>query len=157
MYSYPNQSHCNINRPPWASYSTPVEPPTVPTLSNTALQDIVEGQQRATNGLLSLLSQERAASDRSTRDHKQQLANLTALSQHFLSFMPDVEQKFSALETSIRSHCPSADNSDLQNRVKDMVEVVASLGRIAEGFACSTGLRLMPVRSTALPLPRQQR
>jgi flagellar biosynthesis/type III secretory pathway chaperone len=117
-------------------------------LSTVALQDIVEGQQRVTNGLVTLLSQERTSNDRSTRDHKQQLASLTALSQHFLTFMPDVEQKFSALEGSIRNNCPVADNSDLQNRVKDMVEVVANLGRIAEGFACSTGLRLVPVCSS---------
>ena len=146
MY-YPNQPY--INRPGWGSQSTPVEPPALPTsLSTVALQDIVEGQQRVTNGLVSLLSQERTSNDRSTRDHKQQLASLTAISQHFLTFMRDVEQKFSALEGSIRNNCPVADNSDLQNRVKDMVEVVANLGRIAEGFACSTGLRLVPVCSS---------
>jgi hypothetical protein len=148
MSCYPNQSHCYINRPAWASYPTPIEPPALPSVSTIALQDIVEGQQRTTNGLLSLMSQERTANDRSERDYKQQLASLTALSQHFLSFMPDVDETFSALETSIRSHIPSADNNDLQNRVKDMVEVVANLGRLAEGFASSTGLRLVPVRST---------
>jgi hypothetical protein len=152
MYSYPSQPHCYVNRPTWASHSTPVDSPSPTALSTTALQDIVEGQQRSINGLLSLLSQERSASDRNTQDHKQQLANLTALSQHFLSFMPDVEQKLSALETSIRSHGPIPDNSDLQNRVKDMVELVVNLGRIAEGFACSTGLRLVPVCSTASTL-----
>jgi hypothetical protein len=155
MYSYPNQSHCYINRPAWASQPIPVEPPAFPSVSTIALTDIVEGQQRATNGLLSLLSQERTANDRSARDYKQQLANLTALSQHFLSFMPDVDEKFSALETSIRSHFPSADDNDLQNRVKDMVEVVGNLGRLAEGFASSTGLRLVPVRSSTLSMKNQ--
>jgi len=116
-------------------------------LSTIALQDIVEGQQRATNGLVSLLSQERTTTETNTREHKQQLGNLSSLSQHFLTFMPDVEQKFLALESSIRANCTNPDNAELQNRVKDMVEVVASLGRIAEGFACSTGLHLMPVRS----------
>ncbi|KAI0296506.1 hypothetical protein B0F90DRAFT_1033646 [Multifurca ochricompacta] len=141
MYNYP--------RPAWGYQPTPAELPPLPSLSTIALQDVVEGQQRATNGLVSLLSQERTSNERSTRDHKQQLANLTALSQNFLTFMPDVEQKFSALEGSIRSNCPNNDNTELQNRIKDMVEVVANLGRIAEGFACSTGLRLVPVLNDA--------
>ena len=61
--------------------------------------------------------------------------------------MPDVEQKFSALESSIRATCTNPDNAELQTRLKDMVEVIANLGRIAEGFACATGLRLVPMRS----------
>jgi hypothetical protein len=125
-------------------------------LSTTAIQDIVEGQQRTTDGLVSLLSQERTANERGSRDHKQQLAHLTALSQNFLSFMPDVELTFSSLEILIRNNCPSANNSELQDRVKDMAEVVANLRRFAEGFACSTGLRLVPVCDTASPLPKNQ-
>jgi len=117
-----------------------------------ALQDIVEGQQRATNGLVSILSQERISNERGARDHKQQLAHLTALSQNFLSFMPDVELKFSLLENLILNNCPSTDNVELQDRVQDMAEVVANLRRFAEGFACSTGLRLVPVCNTVLPL-----
>jgi hypothetical protein len=113
-----------------------------------ALQDIVEGQQRATNGLVSILSQERISNDRGARDHKQQLAHLTALSQNLLSFVPDVELKFSLLENLILSNCPSTDNVELQDRIKDMAEVVANLKRFAEGFACSTGLRLVPVCNT---------
>jgi flagellar biosynthesis/type III secretory pathway chaperone len=116
-------------------------------MSTIALQDIVEGQQRATNGLVTLLSQERTTVESTAREHNQQLSNLTSLSQNFLTFMPDVEQKFSALESSIRANCSNPDNAELQARVKDMLEVVANLGRIAEGFACSTGLRLVPVRS----------
>jgi len=110
-----------------------------------AIQDIVEGQQRATNGLVSLLSHERSTTETNTREHKQQIAHMTSLTQHFLTIMPDIEQKFASLEGSIRNHCPNPDNAELQNRLKDMVEVVANIGRIAEGFACSTGLRLVPV------------
>ena len=112
-----------------------------------ALQDIVEGQQRTTNGLVSLLSQERTTNERSACDHKQQLAHLTALSQNFLSFMPDVEQKFSSLESLIRHNCSGTNlnNTEVHDRVNDMAEVVANLRRFAEGFACSTGLRLVPV------------
>ncbi|KAH9060359.1 hypothetical protein EDB83DRAFT_2387161 [Lactarius deliciosus] len=121
MYTHPNPSSCY--RPAWGYQCPP---------------DIVEGQQRTTNGLVSLLSQERTTTESNTREQKQQLTTLTSLSQHFLTFMPDVEQKFSALESSIRANCTNPDNVELQNRV------VASLGRIAEGFACSTGLRLVP-------------
>ncbi|KAI9442759.1 hypothetical protein H4582DRAFT_1930758 [Lactarius indigo] len=143
MYTHPNPSP--YYRPSWGYQAPPVDPPALPSMSTIALQDIVEGQQRATNGLVSLLSQERTTTESNTREQKQQLANLASLSQHFLTFMPDVEQKFSALEASIRANCTNNnDNVELQNRVKDMVEVVASLGRIAEGFACSTGLRLVP-------------
>ena len=61
--------------------------------------------------------------------------------------MPDVEQKYSTLKSSIRANCSNPDNVDLQARLKDMLEVVANLGRIAEGFGCSTRLRLVPVRN----------
>jgi len=121
-----------------------------------ALQDIVEGQQRATSGLVSLLSQERTSNERSTRDNKQQLNNLVTLSQNFLWTMPDVEQKFSALESSLRVNCKSTDNDELQDRVNDMADVVTNLRRIAESFACSTGLRLVPVCCTASPFPRNE-
>ncbi|KAH8997679.1 hypothetical protein EDB86DRAFT_2914303 [Lactarius hatsudake] len=141
MYAHPNPSSCY--RPAWGYQCPPVDS-ALPSLSTIALQDIVEGQQRTTNGLVSLLSQERTTTESNTREQKQQLTSITSLSQHFLTFMPDVEQKFSALESSIRANCTNPDNVELQNRVKDMVEVVASLGRIAEGFACSTGLRLVP-------------
>jgi hypothetical protein len=133
-------------RPPFTYQCPPVDTPALPSMSTVALQDLVEGQQRATNGLVSLLSHERTTAESNTREHKQQLANLTSLSQNFLTFMPDVEQKFSALESSIRTNCSNPENAELQARVKDMIEVVANLGRIAEGFACSTGLRLVPVR-----------
>ncbi|KAH9170144.1 hypothetical protein EDB89DRAFT_1979868 [Lactarius sanguifluus] len=142
MYTHPNPS--SYYRSAWDYQCPPVDPPALPSLSTIALQDIVEGQQRTTNGLVSLLSQERTTTESNTREQKQQLTTLTSLSQHFLTFMPDVEHKFSALESSIRANCTNPDNVELQNRVKDMVEVVASLGRIAEGFACSTGLRLVP-------------
>ena len=36
--------------------------------------------------------------------------------------MPDVEQKFSALESSIRANCSNPDNAELQARLKDMLE-----------------------------------
>jgi len=117
-----------------------------------ALQDIVEGQQRAMNGLGSLLSQERISNERSTRDNKQQLTNLMTLSQNLLSFIPDVEQKFSSLESFIHSNCTIADDPELQDQVNDMVQVIANLRRIAESFACSTGLRLVPVRHVFSPL-----
>ena len=68
--------------------------------------------------------------------------------------MPDVEQKYSALESSIRANCSNPDNADLQARLKDMLEVVANLGRIAEDFGCSTGLRLVPVRNDNPDLSR---
>ena len=77
------------------------------------------------------------------------LSNPTSLSQHFLMYMPDVEQKYSTLESSIRANCSNPDNAKLQAQLKDMLEVVANRGRIAEGFACSTGLRLIPVHSNA--------
>ena len=67
----------------------------------------------------------------------------------FLMFMLDVEQKYSALEISIRANCSNPDNAMLQARLNDMLEIVANRGRISEGFACSTGLRLVPVRSNA--------
>ena len=119
-----------------------------------ALQDIVEGQQRAMSGLGSLLSQERTFNERSTRDNKQQLTNLATLSQNLLSFMPDVEQKFSALESFIRGNCTIADDPELHDRVNDMVLAIANLRRIAESFASSTGLRLVPVRHIFSPLLR---
>lgn len=147
MYSHPNQSYPGTTyRPTYGYQCPPADLPALPSLSTIALQDIVEGQQRATNGLVSLLSQERTTTESNTREHKQQLSNLTSLTQHFLTFMPDVEQKFLALENSIRTNCTNPENAELQGRVKDMVEVVANLGRIAEGLACSTGLRLVPVR-----------
>jgi len=121
-----------------------------------ALQDIVEGQQRAMNGLGSLLSQERTSNERSTRDNKQQLTNLMTLSQNLLGFMPDVEQKFSALESFIRGNCTIADEPELQDRVNDMVQVIVNLRRIAESFACSTGLRLVPVRHVLSPFLRNE-
>jgi hypothetical protein len=156
MCTPPNQYCSYTYCPPVGSQSTPYEPPTLPSLSTTAIQDIVEGQQRTADGLVSLLSQERTANERGARDHKQQLAHLTALSQNFLSFMPDVELTFSSLEILIRNNCPSANNAELQDRVKDMAEVVANLGRFAEGFACSTGLRLVPVCDTPSPLSKNQ-
>ena len=67
-------------------------------MSTIALQDIVEGQQRATNGLVTLLLQERTTAESTTRD-------LTSLSQHFLMSMPDFEQKYPSLESSIRASC----------------------------------------------------
>ena len=136
-------------RPPYTYQCPPIDSPALPSMSTMALQDIVEGQQRTTNGLVSLLSHERTTSESNTREQKQQLANLTSLSQNFLTFMPDIEQKFSSLESSIRANCTNPDNAELQARLKDMVEVVANIGRIAEGFACSTGLRLVPVRNLA--------
>lgn len=149
MYAHPNHSYPGTYRPAtgynYCPIAPPVDLPPLPSLSTIALQDIVDGQQRATSGLVTLLSQERTSTETNAREHKQQLANLTSLSQNFLNFMPDVEQKFSALESSIRANCSNPENVELQNRVKDMIEVVANLGRIAEGFACSTGLRLVPV------------
>jgi hypothetical protein len=53
--------------------------------------------------------------------------------------------KISALESSIRTNYTNPDKPNCC--LKDMLEVVANLGRIAEGFACSTWLRLVPVRS----------
>lgn len=152
---------CTYPSPPYYSYPyypqpTPVEPLPYPSLSTSALQDIVEGQQRATTGLVSLLSQERTSNERSTRDNKQQISNLVTLSQNFLGFIPDVEQKFSALETSIRANCTNVDNADVQERLNDMEQAVTTLSRIAESFASSTGLRLVPVSSTASPLPRNE-
>lgn len=156
MCTPPNQ-YCSYSYcPALGSQPTPYEPPTVPSLSTTALQDIVDGQQRTTDGLVSLLSQERTANERGARDHKQQLAHLTALSQNFLSFMPDVELTFSSLEILTRNNSPSANNAELQDRVQDMAEVVANLRRFAEGFACSTGLRLVPVCNAASPHPENQ-
>jgi hypothetical protein len=35
----------------------------------------------------------------------------------------------------------------LQAQVKDTVKVVTNVGRIAKGFACSIGLRLVPERN----------
>lgn len=140
------------NIPPYyppGGYQPPYEPLPLPSASTIALQDIVQGQQRATDGLVSLLSQERTSNERSTRDNKQQLSNLVALSQTFLGFIPDVEHKFSALETSINANCKSANIVELQDRVDDMVQVITNLRRIAEGFACSAGLRLVPVCNTA--------
>jgi hypothetical protein len=147
---YPNPYAAGTYTPTYlptctCSSCVPVETPTLPSLSTIALQDIVDGQQRATNGLVSLLSQERTTTESNTRDHKKQLDHLTRLSQNFLTFMPDVEQKFLALENSINTNCTNPNDVELQSRVKDMVEVIANLGRIAEGFACSTGLRLVPV------------
>jgi hypothetical protein len=125
-------------------------------MSTTALRDIVEGQQRATTGLVTLLSQERTSNETSTRDNKQQLGNLVTLSQNFLGFIPDVEQKFSALENSIRINCANVDNAGLQDRLNDMEQTVINLRRIAESFASSAGLRLVPVSSTASAFPRNE-
>jgi hypothetical protein len=154
MYSHPNMSYPGTGTYRPYSYQYPtVDPLPLPSMSTIALQDIVEGQQRATSGLVTLLSQERTTAESTTREHKQQLSNMTSLSQHFLLFMPDVEQKLSALESEIRTNactnCLNPESTELQARLKDMLEVVANLGRIAEGFACSTGLRLVPVRSNA--------
>ena len=80
-----------------------------------------------------------------TRDQKEQLANLTSLSKNFLTFMPNIEQKFSSLEVSILTNCTNLDNAELQAPLNNMGEVIADIGRIAEGFVCSTGLRLVPV------------
>ncbi|KAH9997663.1 hypothetical protein BJV77DRAFT_960158 [Russula vinacea] len=139
MCTYPNQYYpYPYYTPPQSNYfdSSPV-----PTLSTNALQDIVEGQQRTTNGLVSLLSQERVSNEQGTRDNKQQLSNLLTLSQNFLSFIPEVEQKFSALDSSIQA---SANKAEVEDRLNDMDQVIANLKRIAEGFASSTGLRLVP-------------
>lgn len=149
MYTYPNQHYSVPYYPAGGSQYATFEPPPSSPLSTMALQDIVEGQQRAMNGLGSLLSQERTCNERSTRDNKQQLTNLVALSQNLLGFIPDVEQKFLALETFIRGYC---DEPGLQDRVNDMVQVITNLRRIAESFACSTGLRLVPVRHIFSPL-----
>jgi hypothetical protein len=151
MCTSPNQYYPYTYCPAWGSQPTTPCEPAVPSLSTTAIQDIVEGQQRTTDGLVSLLSQERTTNERGARDHKQQLAHLTALSQNFLSFMPDVELKFSLLENLIRNDCPSANNTELQDRVEDMAEALVNLRRFAEGFACSTDLRLVPVRITTPP------
>jgi hypothetical protein len=157
MCSYhPNQSYSFPYYPTWGSQSTSFEPPPPTPLSTLALQDIVEGQQRAMSGLGSLLSQERTSNERSTRDNKQQLTNLVTLSQNLLGFMPDVEQKFSALESFIRGNCTIADDPELHDRVNDMVQVIANLRRIAESFASSTGLRLVPVRHIFPPLLRNE-
>ena len=156
MCTYPNQYYSFPHYPAWGSQSTPFEPPPPSPSSTMALQDIVEGQQRAMNGLGSLLSQERTSNERSTRDNKQQLNNLVTISQNLLGFMPDVEQKFSALESFIRGNCTIADEPELQDRVNDMAQVVANLRRIAESFACSTGLRLVPVRHIFSPLLRNE-
>ncbi len=121
-------------------------------MSTVALQDIVEGQQRAMNGLGSLLSQERTSNERSTHDNKQQLTNLATLSQNLLGFIPDVEQKFLSLECFIRANCTIADETELQDRVDDMLQVITNLRRFAESFASSTGLRLVPVRHIFSPL-----
>ena len=40
-------------------------------MSTIALQDIGEGQQHATNGLVILLSQERMTAESTIREHKQ--------------------------------------------------------------------------------------
>ena len=152
MCSYPNQYYSSPYNPTWGSQSTPFEPPPPTPLSTMALQDIVEGQQRAMNGLGSLLSQERTSNERSTRDNKQQLTNLVTLSQNLFGFMPDVEQKFLALESFIRSNCTIADDPELQDRINDMVQVIANLRRIAESLACSSGFRLVPVRHIFSPL-----
>ena len=151
MCTSPNQHYYSSRPASWGCQLPPNES-AIPSLSTMALQDIVEGQQRATNGLVSLLSQERSSNERGARDHKQQLAHLTSLSQNFLSFIPDVELKFSLLENLILNNCPSIDNVELQDRVQDMAEVVANLRRFAEGFACSTRLRLVPVRNMVLLL-----
>jgi hypothetical protein len=153
MCTYPNQYCTYPYYPPWGSQSTPSEPPPLPSLSTMALQDIVEGQQRAMNGLSSLLSQERTSNEHSMRDNKQQLTNLVTLSQNFLGFIPDVEQKFSALESLIRGNCTITNNAELQDRVNDMVQVIANLRRTAESLACSTGLRLVPVCPVFLVSP----
>ena len=152
MCTYPNQYYPVPHYPAWGSLSTPFELPPSSPLPTMALQDIVEGQQRAMNGLGSLLSQERTSNERTTRDNKQQLNNLVSLSQNLLGFIPDVEQKFLALEIFIRGNCTIADEPELQDRVNDMVQVITNLRRIAESFACSTGLRLVPVRHIFSPL-----
>jgi hypothetical protein len=157
MSTYPNHYYSYPYQPTWGLQSTSVDPVPLPSVSTTALQEIVEGQQRATNGLVSLLSQERTSNERSTRDNKQQLNNMVTLSQNFLYSMPDVEQKFSALESSIRvNKCKISDDDELEDRISDMAEVVANLRRIAESFASLTGLRLVPVCGAALfsPFPR---
>lgn len=152
MCTYPNQYYSYPYYPAWASQPTPYEPPPPPGLSTMALQDIVEGQQRAMNGLGSLLSQERTSNERSTRNNKQQLTDLAALSQNLLGFLPEVEQKFSSLESFICGNCTVADDPELQDRVNDMAQVIANLRRIAESFACSTGFRLVPVRHIFSPV-----
>ena len=39
--------------------------------------------------------------------------------------MANIEQKFSSLESSIRTNCTSPDNAELRARLKDMVDVIA--------------------------------
>jgi hypothetical protein len=151
MCTYQNPYCSYPYYPTYGTQQTPIEPLPLPSLSTTALRDIVEGQQRATTGLVTLLSQERTSNETSTRDNKQQLSNLVTLSQNFLGFIPDVEQKFSALENSIRINCTNADNAGLQDRLNDMEQTVINLKRIAESFASSAGLRLVPVCCTASP------
>jgi hypothetical protein len=74
--------------------------------------------------------------------------NLTSLSQHFLFFTSDVEQKFSALESSIHINCTNPDNlnAELLALVKYIIEVVPNLGCIADDFGCSNGLGLILTR-----------
>ena len=156
MCTYQNPYHSYPYYTPYGAQPTPIEPLPVPSLSTIALQDIVEGQQRATTGLATLLSQERTSNERSTRDNKQQLTNLVTLSQNFLGYLPDVEQKFSALENSIPINSTNGDNTVLQDRLNDMEQAIVNLRRIAESFASSTGLRLVPVCSTASPFPRNE-
>jgi len=144
MCTYPNPYYSYPYYTPYGAQPTPIEPLPLPSLSTTALQDIVEGQQRATTGLVTLLSQERTSNERGTRDNKQQLTNLLTLSQNFLGYLPDVEQKFSALENSIPINSTNADNAGLQDRLNDMEQAIVNLRRIAESFASSTGLRLVP-------------
>ena len=67
--------------------------------------------------------------------------------------MPDVEQKHSAPKSSICTNSSNPDNTELQARLKDILAAVANLGRIAESFAWSTGLRLVPVRSKRKTIP----
>jgi hypothetical protein len=78
--------------------------------------------------------------------HTSQL-EIQRLSQHFLSFIPDVEQEFSSLSSLIRINRTNPDNADLLTRVNAMVEVEPNLRRIADDFACSNGHPLVLMRS----------
>ena len=73
-------------------------------------------------------SREQYRSDRRqayTSDHN---ANLTSLSQNFLTIMPNIEQKFSSFDSPIRTNCTNPNDAELQAPLKDMVEVIADMG-----------------------------
>lgn len=117
-----------------------------------AIQDIVEGQQRA---VFTPLSQEQTTAESTTREQKGQATTLK--SDPSLSAFPHVYARCRAeifpSQSSIRTNYSNPDNAELQARLKDMSEAVVNLGHIAESFACSTGLCLVPVRSKRKTIP----